>query len=64
MPEARTWLALHEYEVDNIDLERLSEVTMSEWTKKVLTEGTKSKIAVCRLVKSFGESDLFHGVNV
>lgn len=37
---------------------------MTEWTKRILTEGTKSKIAVCKLVKSFGENDLFYGVNV
>lgn len=64
MPEPRTWLALHEYEVDNIDLGKLSEVTMTEWTEKMLTKGTKSKIAVCKLVKSFGENNLFYGVNV
>lgn len=60
----RTWLALHEYEVNHIDLEKLRELTRSEWTDKILNEGTKGKITVCNLVKSFGENDLFHGVNV
>ena len=37
---------------------------MTDWTKKILTEGTKGKIAVYKQVKAFGANDLFYGVNV
>lgn len=63
-PEPPTWLALHEYETEEVDMKALKELTDTTWTKKI-HEGAKEAIfEVYRLSKAHGENDWFHNVKM
>ncbi|KAK7970510.1 hypothetical protein PG996_001061 [Apiospora saccharicola] len=57
------WLALHEFETETVDLDRLRELTNSEWTDKI-HEKTEGIFIIYKLAKGFGTQDLFHGVEM
>ncbi|KAK7923908.1 hypothetical protein PG985_005962 [Apiospora marii] len=57
------WLALHEFETETVDLDKLRELTATEWTDKI-HETTKGIYVMYKLAKAFGTQDLFHGVEV
>ncbi|KAK8874128.1 Core atranone cluster (CAC) protein 1 [Apiospora arundinis] len=57
------WLALHEFETETVDLNKLTELTITDWTKKI-HETTEGNFIIYKLAKGFGTQDLFHGVEM
>ncbi|KAK8125288.1 uncharacterized protein PG998_001047 [Apiospora kogelbergensis] len=57
------WLALHEFETETVDMTKLAELTITDWTKKI-HETTKGIFIIYKLSKGFGTKDLFHGVEL
>ncbi|KAK8049755.1 hypothetical protein PG994_011485 [Apiospora phragmitis] len=57
------WLALHEFETKSVDLDKLRELTTSDWTNKI-HETTEGIFIIYEFAKDFGTRDLFHGVEI
>lgn len=63
-PEATaipTWLALHEFEVQNPDLNTAIALSKSPWTDKILAGTEVGIFRVYNLMREFGERDWFYG---
>jgi hypothetical protein len=63
-PTPPVWLALHEFEVDDVDMGKIKELTTSPWTTKIHQNRKEAKFNTYRLVAEFGEKDWFHGVGL
>ncbi|KFH40420.1 hypothetical protein ACRE_089140 [Hapsidospora chrysogenum ATCC 11550] len=63
-PTPPTWLTLHEFEVDELDMEKLSKAGSSPWCDKMTSGFSKMEVHIYRLAKEFGEKDWFHGVEI
>ncbi len=59
-PDPPKWLALHEFEIDDIDLAALKAHTDTEWTKKI-HDNTKTVLhPVYAIAKTHGKGEFFH----
>jgi hypothetical protein len=57
-------LALHEFEVDEIDMDKLVKASSSPWCDRITSNFSKMEVHIYRLAKEFGEKDWFHGVEI
>ncbi|KAM0328744.1 hypothetical protein ACHAQA_005157 [Verticillium albo-atrum] len=62
-PRPPTWLALHEYSGD-LDMQKMMELTDSEWARKVISKLKVAQMPVYGIVKAHGQKDWFHGVDI
>jgi hypothetical protein len=60
-PEPPTYLAMHEFSTETVDMLKLRDATASDWTKKIHAGSKKRVYNSWRLAKTFGEADLFYG---
>lgn len=63
-PQPPTYLALHEFSTEDVNIEKLMEVSDSPWSRKITSTCKAFASPVFRLVKTFGEGDFFHGVEM
>ncbi|KAH8675716.1 hypothetical protein BX600DRAFT_507931 [Xylariales sp. PMI_506] len=61
-PEPPTWLAIHEFEVEDVDLAALGPLTASPWTTKIHAERKLGIFRHYKLVNSFAGGEFFNGV--
>ncbi|KAM0819562.1 putative EthD domain-containing protein [Seiridium cardinale] len=62
--ERCTWLGIHEFAVENPDLQEIRKLTASPWTDRIY-EGRKLGIfRIYKVLAEFGEKDWFHGLKV
>ncbi|CAK7245890.1 MAG: hypothetical protein STHCBS139747_007495 [Sporothrix thermara] len=59
-PHPPTYLALHEFDTDDIDLPSLKALTNTEWTKKVHDNAEIVLHPVYKLAKTHGKGEWFH----
>jgi hypothetical protein len=60
-PEPPTWLALHEFEVDDINMGEIKDLTASPWTAKIHQNRKTGIFNVYRTIAVFGDGDWFYG---
>lgn len=63
-PEPPTWMAIHEFESEDVDLAALKELTTTPWTEKIRDNRTKAIYSYYKLVSVFGEGDWFYDVEM
>ncbi|ROT38962.1 hypothetical protein SODALDRAFT_294125 [Sodiomyces alkalinus F11] len=63
-PQPPTWLAIHEFDTEDVSVENLMDIADSPWTRKVLSGCKAIEAPIFKIVKAFGEADFFHGVEV
>jgi len=57
--EPPTYLAIHEFEVEQPDSEALKKTTDTEWAKKILGGAKTMEIGMWRLKGRFGDGEFF-----
>jgi len=57
--EPPPWFAVHKFDTENIDMEKLMETAETEWAEKVLTGVQTLEGSTWRLENSFGEKKFF-----
>ncbi|KAL2760375.1 hypothetical protein ACRALDRAFT_1078881 [Sodiomyces alcalophilus JCM 7366] len=63
-PKPPTYLALHEFSTEDVSVEQLKEIGDSPWSRKILSTCKAIETPVFKIVRTFGEGDFFHGVEV
>jgi hypothetical protein len=63
-PEPPTWLALHEFETEDVDVAALKKLTDTEWTKKIHDHVKVAVHPVYKIAKVHGKGEWFHGREV
>lgn len=61
-PNPPTYLALHEFESEEIDLAALKTLTDTEWTKKVHDNAETALHPVYKIAKAHGKGEWFHKI--
>ena len=56
--EAPEYIAFHEFEGEELPMNRLVETTKTEWSKKHMENVLKNETSVWKLIKGFGEQDI------
>lgn len=64
LPEPPTWLALHEFSTDKLDMARLKDATDSEWSERIYKNLKVADIPIYNIAKAHGKEDWFHGVEL
>jgi hypothetical protein len=61
-PKPPTYLALHEFESEDIDLASLKTLTDTEWTKKIHDNAETALHPVYKIAKTHGKGEWFHKI--
>ena len=57
--EPPTWLAIHEFGTEDVDIKALMATADTEWSKRVLGDAKRRETPVYRYVESFGDGKFF-----
>jgi hypothetical protein len=57
--EPPTWLAIHEFDTEDVDMKALMATTYTEWSKRILGGAKKRETPAYRFVKSYGDGKFF-----
>ncbi|KAI8195224.1 Core atranone cluster (CAC) protein 1 [Colletotrichum sp. SAR 10_65] len=61
-PQPPKWLAVHEFESEEVDLVSLRQLTDTEWTRKINNVSKSRVFPVFKIAKAHGAGDWFHNV--
>ncbi|KAJ0369442.1 hypothetical protein COL26b_010431 [Colletotrichum chrysophilum] len=61
-PQPPKWLAVHEFESEEVDLVSLRQLTDTEWTRKINSVSKTRVFPVFKIAKAHGAGDWFHDV--
>ncbi|KAE9579204.1 Core atranone cluster (CAC) protein 1 [Colletotrichum fructicola] len=61
-PQPPKWLAVHEFESEEVDLVSLRQLTDTEWTRKINSVSKTRVFPVFKIAKAHGSGDWFHDV--
>lgn len=63
-PDPPTWLAMHEFESDSVDVQAIKKLTDTEWTARIHKNVKVAEHPVYRVAKVHGKGEWFHGREV
>jgi hypothetical protein len=55
-----TYLAMHEFDTEDLDMKALMATADTEWSKKIMGAVTKLETPVFKHAKSYGDGKFFH----
>ena len=57
--EPPSWLAIHEFGTENVDMKALMATADTKWSKRILGDAKKRETPAYRFVKSYGDEKFF-----
>ncbi|OAA57403.1 Dimeric alpha-beta barrel [Niveomyces insectorum RCEF 264] len=60
VPNPPTWLALHEFATEDVDLGQLKDLTDTAWTRKIEQNSERRDYPIYKIAKTHGKGEWFH----